>query len=89
MTGSPVSPFLTIMLIASLRLPGTSTTMGAEVMTSATVPLICSPTYQLAPSVDLTTRTGHCEALTTLSATLPIRSLDIPVLPRVPMTMMS
>ena len=37
MTGSPVRPFLTMMLMASLRLPGTSTTMGAVVITSATV----------------------------------------------------
>ena len=40
MTGSPVSPFLTIRLIASAREPGTSTTMGAAVITSATVRLI-------------------------------------------------
>ena len=40
MTGSPVSPLRTMMLMASLRLPGTSTTMGAAVIMSATVPLI-------------------------------------------------
>ncbi len=40
MTGSPVSPFLTIMLIASDLDPGTSTTMGAGDMTSATVVVI-------------------------------------------------
>ena len=39
-TGSPVSLFLTMMLIASLRLPGTSTTMGAGTMMSAIVLLI-------------------------------------------------
>ena len=35
-TGSPVRPFLTIRLIASLRDPGTSATIGAGVMMSAT-----------------------------------------------------
>ena len=36
-TGTPVSLFLTITLMASLRLPGTSTTIGTGVMMSATV----------------------------------------------------
>ena len=40
MTGSPVRLFLTMMLMASVRDPGTSTTMGAGDITSATVLLI-------------------------------------------------
>ena len=42
-TGTPVRLFLTITLMASLRLPGTSTTMGAGVIMSATVFIAFTP----------------------------------------------